>query len=314
MVSKCPRSLSDIIIHRNKIGAILNMELISDYMTDDRCREMLNELTRKTFGFDFDGWVKGGYFEGDYIPYSLAEDGRILSNVSANRMQFLQNGIEKNYIQIGTVMTDESYRKKGLARKLMEHVIAEYESDCDGIYLFGDLSAYDFYAKMGFRIVNQYRYFVKEEYCKEKSGDRFKNISDMGDDMKKRYLERVRKSFYMSSFEQINKYGLQLFYTAGLDTVFYAEDIDCFAVLDEEDCTVLQSVLPGAKLDLIEVIRRIDHEGDKIRLGFTPLEKDRYITSSELYDGAEDYRLFYRGEELGSIEKDKLYFPDLSHA
>ena len=83
------------------------MELLSDYMRDERSRHMLNELTRKTFGFDFEGWVTGGYFEGDYIPYSLIENGMMLSNVSANKMQFDQNGTIKNYIQIGTVMDSE---------------------------------------------------------------------------------------------------------------------------------------------------------------------------------------------------------------
>ena len=32
------------------------------------------------------------------------------------------------------------------------------------------------------------------------------------------------------------------------------------------------------------------------------------------YDDGDDYRLFYRGEKLESIEQDKLYFPDFSHA
>ena len=49
-------------------------------------------------------------------------------------------------------------------------------------------------------------------------------------------------------------------------------------------------------------------------LGFTPLEEDRDKCISEVYDGGDDYRLFYRGKKLESIEKDKLYFPDLSHA
>ena len=84
------------------------MQLISDYMRDEKLRQMLNELTRKTFGFDFDWWVNGGYYEGDYIPYSFVEDGKMISNVSANVMMFMQNGIVKNYIQIGTVMTDEN--------------------------------------------------------------------------------------------------------------------------------------------------------------------------------------------------------------
>ena len=34
----------------------------------------------------------------------------------------------------------------------------------------------------------------------------------------------------------------------------------------------------------------------------------------EKYDGADDYRLFYLGEQLKSIENEKLYFPELSHA
>ena len=93
------------------------MEMISNYMRDDDSRHMLNKLTRKTFGFDFEGWVTNGYFEGEYIPYSLVEEGTMLSNVSANRMRVLQNGEEKFYIQIGTVMTDEDYRKRGLAAR-----------------------------------------------------------------------------------------------------------------------------------------------------------------------------------------------------
>ena len=141
------------------------MELISGYMRDEGSRHMLNALTQKTFGFDFEGWVTNGYFEDDYIPYSLVENGVMISNVSANKMRFMQNGVVKNYIQLGTVMTDENHRNQGLAAKLMQHVIKEYEDKCDGIYLFGNLSAVGFYRKMGFGITNQYMYFVKEEFC-----------------------------------------------------------------------------------------------------------------------------------------------------
>ena len=52
------------------------MELVSDYMRDDTLRHALNDLTKRTFGFDFEAWVTGGYFEGDYIPYSFIEDGK----------------------------------------------------------------------------------------------------------------------------------------------------------------------------------------------------------------------------------------------
>ncbi|MCR5503833.1 MAG: GNAT family N-acetyltransferase [Lachnospiraceae bacterium] len=291
------------------------MELVSDYMRDDTYRHMLNELTRNTFGFDFESWVTQGYFEGDYIPYSFADEGRIVSNVSANRMKFMQNGSVRYYVQIGTVMTDEGCRRQGLAAKLMKHVIEEYERECDGIYLFGDLSAVEFYRKMGFKVENQYRYYVKDEFCHfDGTKDRFKPIKNMGDEIKKKYLDLVRNSAYHSSFEQINKYGLQMFYTAGLDNVFYADDIGCFIVLEQEECTVLQSVLCREKAALADVVGRIGPEDHKCRLGFTPHDEDMKICISEVYDGGDDYRLFYRGKELESIEQDKLYFPDLSHA
>ena len=275
---------------------------------------MLNALTLKTFGFDFEGWVTGGYFEGDYIPYSLVENGVMLSNVSANRMKFMQNGVEMNYIQIGTVMTDPDHRKQGLAAQLMKHVIDTYENECDGIYLFGNLSATGFYEKLGFKTGNQYRYFLKDEYINpENASSRFKPVKEYGEEIRIKYLDYVRNGVLQSSFEQINKYGLQMFYTAGLDNVFYAEDIDCFIVVEQEDCMVICSVLGMNRVPLKSIIARIDAD-NRIRLGFVPHDEDKNLCISEKYDGADDYRLFFRGEKLESLEKDKLYFPDLSHA
>lgn len=109
-------------------------EISKDYMKDVNWRHALNELTEATFGFNFE-----------------------------NMMHFLQNGEERHYIQIGTVMTAADRRKQGLAAKLMKCVIEEYEGKCDGIYLFGDLSALDFYRKMGFEETVQYRYILRED-------------------------------------------------------------------------------------------------------------------------------------------------------
>ncbi len=291
------------------------MELISNYMRDDNSRHMLNDLTQKVFGFDFENWVTGGYFEGDYIPYSFMEDGKIVSNVSANRMQFMQNGIVKNYIQIGTVMTDPDYRNRGLAADLMKHVIGQYEKECDGIYLFGNLDAVGFYQKLGLKTMNEYRDFIKEEFCHlGKRAGSFKPVQEMDEEIKKKYLDLVRKSAPHSAFEQTNKYGLQMFYTAGLDSVLYCEDLDCFAVLEPEETVLLQSVLSDKKVALKDVLERIELEKPSCALGFTPLEEDMEICTCEVYDGADDYRLFYMGEALEAIERDKLYFPDLSHA
>ena len=292
------------------------MELVSNYMRDDTLRHALNDLTKKTFGFDFEGWVTGGYFEGDYIPYSLIEDGKIISNVSANRMTFLQNGVDRNYIQIGTVMTDEAYRRQGLAKKLMEHVIKQYKDDCDGFYLFANPDAVVFYNRCGFSKETEYRYSVKNEFCMGKSaGEIFMPVNTADEQMKQKYMDMVRRSAVNSSLEQLNKFGLQMFYSADMENVYYAKDMDCFIVAETEgDTLFLQSIICENQVALSDVLQRVRGEYHKRQLGFTPALKDMDICVAEQYDGADDYRLFYLGKELKSIEKEKLYFPKLSHA
>ncbi len=292
------------------------MELIYDYMLNHELRHKLNELTQKTFGFDFESWVTGGYFEGDYVPYSFMEGGKIISNVSANRMCFMQNGVKKEYIQIGTVMTDETYRNQGLAKKLMEYVVQQYKDKCDGFYLFADLSALDFYRKADFTEGMQYQYRLKpERYKREISKETFLPVDENNEQMKQKYMDAVRHSAVNASLEQMNKFGLQMFYTSDMSNVYYAEDIDCFVVMEmEEDMLILESVICKAHLSLKELIKRIDNQYDSLILGFSPCAEDRDMFEAKQFEGGEDYRLFYQGKDLESIQKDKIYFPQLSHA
>lgn len=292
------------------------MNLTGNYMQDATLRHALNDLTRKTFCFDFESWVTGGYFEGDYIPYSYVEDGKVLSNVSVNRMQFMQNGKERNYIQLGTVMTDENYRKQGLARKLMEHVVKQYKDKCDGFYLFANLEALDFYRKLGFKEETEYRYSLKKEFCRQEvAGEVFTKVGEADQAMKQKYLNAVRHSAANAALEQVNKFGLQLFYTADLENVYYAEDLDCFIVMEmEADTLLMQSIICKEKVALREVLRRIDQPFEKCILGFAPCQEDAGLCDAQSYDGEDDYRLFYLGQKVESIEQEKLYFPELSHA
>lgn len=288
------------------------MELIYDYMNNDEYRHKLNELTGRTFGFDFESWVTGGYFEGDYIPYSYLEEGKIICNVSANRMELLQNGRLKHYIQLGTVMTDEAFRRRGLAGKLMEYVVGQYEGKCDGIYLFGDLSALGFYEKAGFSQLREYRYWLKPGTVGTLAEGGFSPVTPA---QREAYLAAVRESAVYSSLEQKNKFGLQLFYTASLDNVYYHPGLDCFAVLEKErDCLTLQSVICRKKYPLQTIIAQLGIDFDRLLLGFAPMAEDGALFEGEVYDGGDDYRLFYRGPQLESIETEKLYFPQLSHA
>lgn len=292
------------------------MELVYDYMKNDSLRHKLNALTQKIYGFDFEHWMTGGYFEGDYLPYSFMEEGKILANVSVNKMKFVQNGVPKYYIQLGTVMTDNTYRKQGLARKLTEHILKEYEGKCDGIYLFSNLNAVGFYQKTGFKEGVEFQYSLKKDWTiSVNKYAAFKKTDAKDQQIKEKYMDTVRHCAVNSAFEQINKFGLQMFYTADLHNVYFSDDIDCFAVMEKlDDTLILKSIISKQHISLKDVISHIDAGYKSLKLGFTPCTQDVCMFEASVYDDGKDYCLFYRGKDLESIEKEKLFFPQLSHA
>ena len=90
----------------------MQYEIISNYHKNDSLRKLFNELSVKTFGLDFENWYQSGYWNDKYIPYSVLADGKIISNVSVNIIACTVCGRERHYIQLGTIMTDEEYRKQ----------------------------------------------------------------------------------------------------------------------------------------------------------------------------------------------------------
>lgn len=287
------------------------MELVHDYMRDPALRHALNDLTRQVFGFDFEDWVTRGYFQGDYIPWSLMDGDRMVCNVSANSMEFMQNGQSRRYIQLGTVMTHPDYRNKGLASALLRYVLSIYEPAWEGVYLFGNLDALDFYRKLGFSEMTEHIPVLKE-----------KHLPLLGQAPAFRPLEKEEQAGYMdalrhaavnAALEQINRFGLQLFYTGNFDNVQYCPALDCYAVWEQEAGRLtLQSLVCRRPLSLEEVLPRLPR-ADSLALGFTPANHGELFDLTP-YDGGDDYRLFYRGEILPSVAGEQLLFPALSHA
>lgn len=288
------------------------MERIENYMLQPELRWKLNDLTRQTFGFSFEKWVTEGYFEGDYIPVSWLDEENIVSNVSVNRMEFLQNGEKRNYVQLGTVMTAKDRRGEGLAASLMHYVLEQWEPNCDGVYLFGNLSAVGFYEKMGFHVIDQTRYALRPELMQHNGTATFCPVAQV---QRKDYLDAVRNAVPYAALEQINRFSLQLFYTAELDNVFYDPELECYVVLAREGRDLmLQSIVCRRRLPMMTILTRLGHDFDRLLLEFTPQTGDTELFDSWQYDGEDDYRLFCRGDALEQIRQQQLYFPALSHA
>ncbi|MDP8285944.1 MAG: GNAT family N-acetyltransferase, partial [Candidatus Electryonea clarkiae] len=113
-------------------------------------RLSFHELTNTVFGFDLEDWYQKGFWSDRYNPYSFIVEGRVVANVSINKMDVVLAGQRHKAIQIGTVMTHPDYQKRGLAAKLMKHVLEIYAVDYHLFYLFANNDVLNFYPKFGF--------------------------------------------------------------------------------------------------------------------------------------------------------------------
>lgn len=296
------------------------MQLIKHFMADDAARSALNALTRATFGFSFESWYAAGWWAGDYLPYAFEEDGRLLSNVSVNRMRFLLDGQERCFIQLGTVMTDPAYRHQGLASRLMRAAMDDFAGQCDGFYLFGDLGALGFYDQLGFSRICETRYTLRASarealLCSPAREGGFAPVDPADAAMKARYVELVRCGAPYAALEQLSRLSLTMFYTASMKRVLYAPALDCFAVLERDGGNLcLQSVACARRLPLETVLAYLPSFTGTLTLGFAPCGGDEALFDAQPFDGGEDYRLFILGDALREIETRRLCFPVLSHA
>ncbi|MDO4296943.1 MAG: GNAT family N-acetyltransferase [Lachnospiraceae bacterium] len=289
-----------------------NDQVIKNYRRDDRLRASFNELAQKTFQIEFEDWYQNGYWSDKYNPYSIVIDGKIAANVSVSRMDFILDGYTKHYLQLGTVMTAEPYRRQGLIRRIMEEIERDYSQGIDGIFLFANDSVLDFYPKFGFRRAKEY------QYAKEVSVTEAKRIVQVPMREKKDWdiLERaVRSSVPCGSFEMTGNSELIMFYVTKFmqDQVFYDRQQDAYVIAEQEaDELVICNVFSPREVNLDELIGAFGRENKKVRFGFTPKAADAAgCTVSELKE--QDTTLFVKGRGFSGFEERKLMIPVLAH-
>ena len=311
------------------------MRLIRDYMQDAAARAALGALTQAAFGFDFEAWAARGFCaRGAYVPYSFEEDGRILSNVSVNRMEFCLNGEKRRWLQLGTVATREDMRGRGLARRLVEIALADSMDGCDGVYLFANPEVSGFYEKCGFTRGTEYRSFPRAEAylntdarlssmrergdsCAEArldTGARFVPVNPGDERALAAYRRAVRETKPYAALWQENGFGLAMFYTMNAENAYYCPEMDAYAVVEDGR---LNAVFARSMLPLRAVLAALAaSEGVQTPtvMGFTPRAEDADVCAREPWDGGDDYRLYGRGRVLEEIAANRLCFPALSHA
>lgn len=285
--------------------------VIKNYRKDDAFRGSFNELAKKTFGIDFEDWYQNGYWTDKYNPYSIVMDGKVVANVSVNRTDFEWNGEVKHYIQLGTVMTDETYRNRGLIRKIMEEIDADYEGKVDGVYLFANNEVLNFYPKFGFATIKQYDYVKNVENTLDATAQKVDMDNKEHWD---RLQELIKNSYHQSAFEMLDNSELNMFYISKYmqDNVYYCEDCDAYVVAEiEKNELIINMVISEREQDLNHIAECFGKDIQSVVLGFTPKDTTGFKVRQMDQD---DSTMYVKGNGWKGFEKDLLMVPLLAHA
>lgn len=291
----------------------MNYEMISDYKDNKMYRDSFNKLAESTFDINFEEWFRSGFWNDKYVCYSYIDNNEVISNVSINKMNLIYQGENYSALQIGTVMTHPNYRGQGLAKNLLNHVIAKYEDQYDFLYLFANDTVLDFYPKFGFERIEESSFTVDACNLKKKASKLKKLNPDNKTDFQ--LISRiVSKRAPLSNILDVKESeDLLIFYVliALKNELYYLEELDVIVLMEQEgtDLYVLD-ILSTKKLDVVEVLSYLSTKKiETIHLLFTP-EKSKYIDAAYIIE-TEDM-LFVRPNVLTS--ENYFLFPATSHA
>jgi predicted GNAT family N-acyltransferase len=275
-------------------------------------RQSFNKLAKKTFGIDFEYWYQNGFWEEDYIPYVLMDGDTVVSNVSVNIIHTNYRNEERLFIQLGTVMTDEYYRKHGLSRWLIEKILEEWKEKCDAFYLYANDKVLDFYPKFGF--VKEQEYQASGMVTPMEAEIRKLDITSVED--RKMLYEKYVLSNPFSDLTMENNNGLIMFYCTQFmrENIYYIPQYDLAVIAEyDSDKLICYDVFGKTNVKLKEVLSAMSRDDTKVSiLGFTPKDNDTF-TFKKI--NVKDLTLFWLSKKENIFSNDaKIMFPLLSHA
>lgn len=314
-------------------------ELRRDFQEDDRSRHAFNELTRKTFGFDFEQWYLDGYWTENYQPYTIFCQDIAIANVSVNPMVFEYEGNVVHYVQLGTVMTAIEHRGEGLGKVLMDRVLEEWADRVDGFFLFGNDGVLSYYPKFGFIKQREHQGFISREVLAKTVKELTDHIhrSNFDGESRKGFIpypldhpnkvsyleERIRKA-KKHKWDMKGNLSLHMFYLRYLmeTQVYYQQQKDYFIIARiEEGELKISQIYAQEEIDPIEAVTELIYDvfwEDYNKEVFTQccfefVPKDVAGIEYRFFK-EEDSTLFVRVISGRSIFLgEKLMFPVLSH-
>ena len=283
---------------------------VKDYKNQKALRDSFNQLIEKTFSLNFEAWYQNGFWGDHYVQYSIAESEHIVSSISVMTIEYQVRGKIRHYAQLGGVATDPAYRNQGLSKVLMNHVIEDYQTRVDGLFLFGNDSVLDFYPRFGFRAHTEYCYFKTAEYQQKMTAQRISmNTKKDWEPL----IAAVEHSACNGALEMMHNSGLVMFYVMSFmkDMVYYVEDHQAYVIAEiEGEILRPYAVYSQKEVDLDRILTAFGSQIKRAELQFTPLNTTGYQCKVRK---EEDCTLFMLGKEFEDFESHKMTFPVISH-
>lgn len=279
----------------NRIGE--SVELLASF----------NRLASHTFGgLTFDS--AGGYYE----PHVLVKDGEVCANISVNQISYDYDGRQLFCIQLGTVMTEESHRHRGLSRWLMEYILEQWVGRCDLLYLYANDTVTAFYPKFGFEERRQFHCYRSGRPPADMRAERLS--MDKAEHLKLAD-EKYRQGNPFSRLCMRENDTLFHFYARRVmkDCVYYSRTHNVLILAEQEaDCLWCYDIFGRTEGTLNEILGELcTEEGQKIYLGFIPKESEDFVTEEHI---EEDTTFFIHRSSDKIFETDRLMFPVISIA
>lgn len=282
------------------------------FQNNEFLRRGLDKLAQKVFGgLTFETWYEGGYWNEKFVPYTLFKDDEAVANILVVHFDIRFQEIDRHYIQLSTVMVDKNYRGRGLLRFLMKKFLEDYKEKCDGMYLYANDSVLEFYPKFGFKKELEY------EYSKEiKSGTgKVIKLSLNNRENMELLVKMCKEGNPYSDIDMKDSHEIILFHCIKefQDNIYYLpEDKVIVIAKQERDKLICYDIYGNPHLSIEYILSHIIKTGcNKIVLGFTPREKQKYTISlcEEI-----NTTLFVLSNKENIFEHQQIMLPIICHA
>jgi GNAT superfamily N-acetyltransferase len=152
------------------------------YWGDRAAREELVRFLHRIHGIDLGPWWRAGWWdEEDYTHYSLFDGPRMVSTVGLFSLDMVVAGEAMRLGQISGVGTLPAHRRRGLARWLLDRVLADEDAGHEGWFLFADHRARALYASCGFAPVVEEAVLLRRTAPRPRGGLRRLDLEDPSD-------------------------------------------------------------------------------------------------------------------------------------